>query len=79
MERYCANCIHRGYRKDDTLMAWPYCIKQGIREAANKVIIEAPRELPLWKEPIHEGNIPSCNLVQTLFDGKCPYKEEEQK
>ena len=69
MDKYCDKCHYKAYRKDDTYKSWGFCMKNGIRN-----LINSPNKKGMVYN-IKRGNIPSCMVVQTYYDGKCPFKE----
>lgn len=83
MDRYCSGCYYRHFEKEDTNKTWGFCGHIGIIELCKKNYTNQDCDFEeYFKSRLKRFEkikdlVPSCQLVQTCFEGKCPYYTKE--
>ena len=72
MDKRCKGCIYQGFRENDQFKTYGFCLNKNVEVAEYKINLKngyAQKQL----EKIPKGSVPACLLVQTNYDGECPY------
>lgn len=85
MDKHCKDCIYQGFKAADQFQSYGFCMcekHQSIEfwKEATSQTYKFLEGLSIYKpDKITEKNIKdrylSCLMVQSVYEGECPYKE----
>lgn len=84
MDKKCKGCKYRVFHQDDTYTRWGFCACRDIPKGENITksvfgLVCADDYSRDVLSKLHEDEIPSCMIVQSFYDGNCPYYESDKK